>query len=170
MRYAVTKDPQAKANAKKTFAGLRMLFNVTGVKGYPARSFQYVPNNATPTNGNQWQRSPTMPGYWFWGETSSDEITGHMSAYPIYYDLVCETEEEKKEALEVITALVSNIVDHNLDIIGPSGKPTEWGRWSIHTINGNPFYYDGRGLNALEILMILNNGGQARLCGNGHPQ
>ena len=87
-----------------------------------------------------------------------------MGVYAIYHDLVCESPEEKAEAAEVISNLVSHIVDHQLNLVGEDGKPTLWGRWNPEDVNNNPFYYDGRGLNCLEILMYL--GSAYRITGN----
>ena len=55
-RYAVTKDPTAKKNAWKTFDGMMILFNVTGIRGYPARSF----TKASSPPSDSWHKSPTM--------------------------------------------------------------------------------------------------------------
>ena len=77
---------------------------VTGVPGLMARSV--LKENSTIPDG-VWHNSSTCPG-WIWkGDTSSDEVVGHMFAYPIVYDLVADGEEEKQ--------MVEDLVD---DIVG----------------------------------------------------
>ena len=62
---------------------------MTGIKGLMARSVW--PVDGDPGAG-AWHNS-TAPGYeqFQWkGDTSSDEVDGHLSAYPFIYELVAE--------------------------------------------------------------------------------
>ena len=83
-------------------------------------------------------------------------MTGHMGVYPLMYDLVAETAEEKDRVRQVIIDVTSHIVDNGFVLIGEKGTATLWGRWDPITVNSDPFYYDGRGLNAAEILGYLS--------------
>jgi hypothetical protein len=76
-RYAATKDPEAKKNALEAFGAMEKFLNqITGIRGLPARSFDiYKP-------GNNWHNSTVFPGFVWKGDTSSDEIVGHLFAYP----------------------------------------------------------------------------------------
>lgn len=66
-----------------------------------------VDENVTVDGGN-WHESSSVPGWKWKGDTSSDEVVGHMFAYPLVYDLVAEDDEAMKEEVE-------NLID---DIIG----------------------------------------------------
>lgn len=56
--------------------------------------------------GGAWHNSTSIPG-WIWkGDTSSDEVAGHMFAYPFVYDMAAVDKEEKMAVKE----LVDNIV------------------------------------------------------------
>eukprot|EP01102_Stenamoeba_stenopodia_P019004 TRINITY_DN7060_c0_g4_i2.p1 TRINITY_DN7060_c0_g4~~TRINITY_DN7060_c0_g4_i2.p1 ORF type:complete len:802 (-),score=153.57 TRINITY_DN7060_c0_g4_i2:157-2529(-) len=153
-RYAVTGDPVAKQNAWTTFEAMEFLNNVTGIKGYMARSFA-KPNDGSGAGGQNWYNSTAYPG-WIWkGDTSSDEVTGHLFAYPIFYDLVAETPEEKQRAYNLIYNIVYGIVEHNFTLINQFGNATTWGKWNPQYLNDDPDWYDDRGLNSMQILSWL---------------
>jgi len=151
-RYAVTKDPQAKADAWHSFEGMEFLNNVTGIAGLMARSV--LNQTATPSSGT-WHNSTVYPG-WIWkGDTSSDEVTGHMFAHPIVYDLVAETTDEKQRAMRLLKNIVTYIVENNYYLIDVTGKHTTWGIWNPDYLNDNPDWYDERGPNSMQILSWL---------------
>ena len=84
-----------------------LLHQVTGIRGLMARSV--VDENVT-VDGEEWHESSSEQG-WLWkGDTSSDEVVGHMFAFPLVYDLVAEDDEAMKDEVETL-------VD---DIIGKS--------------------------------------------------
>eukprot|EP01104_Vermistella_antarctica_P001095 TRINITY_DN11154_c0_g1_i1.p1 TRINITY_DN11154_c0_g1~~TRINITY_DN11154_c0_g1_i1.p1 ORF type:complete len:881 (+),score=128.69 TRINITY_DN11154_c0_g1_i1:2-2644(+) len=151
-RYAVTKDPQAKADCWRAFEGMELLNNVTGIKGLMARS---VLNQTESPGGADWYNSSSMPG-WIWnGNTSSDEVTGHFFAYPVVYDLVAETPEEKARVYALIYDITYYIVSNNFYLIDVTGKRTQWGVWNPTYLNDNPSWYDDRGVNSLQMLTYL---------------
>ena len=58
-RYAVTGDPVARAAARRSMDALFRLQDVTGIPGYPARSFATVEQaDAAPGRFGAWHRSP----------------------------------------------------------------------------------------------------------------
>ena len=65
-----------------------------------------VDENVT-VDGETWHDSNSVPGWKWKGDTSSDEVVGHMFAYPIVYDLVAMEDEDMKEELE---DLIDNVV------------------------------------------------------------
>merc|ERR1712137_258276 len=151
-RYAATKDPQAKQSAWEAFKGLSLLNYVTGIKGLPARSAYH---GLTPPTGGTWHNSSTMPG-WIWkGDTSSDEIVGHLMVYPLFHDLVCENDQERALPRDILTNITHYIVENDFYLIDITGKPTTWGVWNPKEINANSTWYTQRGLNALQILSWL---------------
>ena len=174
-RYAATGDPVAKERAAKAFQFLKKLEEVTGVDGLFARSI--VPAdwsdlhdpNRTYSNEevasskvseprykpveNRWR--PTADGKWLWkGDTSSDEMCGHMFGYFFYYTLVADDPEK-----EIIRLHVRKIVDHLLandySLTDIDGNPTRWGVWSPKQLNRNPEWLPERNLNSMEMLGFL---------------
>eukprot|EP01104_Vermistella_antarctica_P006857 TRINITY_DN1754_c0_g3_i1.p1 TRINITY_DN1754_c0_g3~~TRINITY_DN1754_c0_g3_i1.p1 ORF type:complete len:734 (+),score=146.91 TRINITY_DN1754_c0_g3_i1:742-2943(+) len=155
-RYATTKDPAAKAACWHAFEGMEMLNNITGIKGLMARSVlnsTHVPAGT----GGIWYNStvPAWPG-WVWkANTSSDEVVGHLWAYPIVLDLVAETPNEKERAYNLIYDITHYIVENDFYLIDVNGKHTLWGVWAPEVINHKKSWYDDRGINSLQILAWL---------------
>ena len=147
-RYKVTGEPDARANARQGMNALMRLESITGISGFPARSFIKSGTDVQPTEG-EWHDTPDRQ--WRWkGDTSSDEIVGHYFAYPIYYDLVAD-DAEKPALRGVIDRITSHILDHNYQLVGPRGR-TRWGWWGPDVIWDDP---DETGLRALHILSHL---------------
>ncbi|MDB6040767.1 MAG: hypothetical protein JWM99_4608 [Verrucomicrobiales bacterium] len=149
-RYAITGAPDAKRNAYRSVEALMRLEEITGIPGFPARSYVSL-KEKLPLDG-EWHLTPD--GQWHWkGDTSSDEIVGHYYAYSTYYDLVADRKE--REAIRrVITRITDHIIDHEWNLIDLDGKPTLWGQWS-ETYFDSEKGRDDQGLNALELLSFL---------------
>ncbi len=174
-RYAVTRDPVAKDRARKAFDFLKYLQEVTGTPGFFARTI--VPSDWTDVHdGNRtysererayalvqeprfkpvevrWHLS--NDGKWLWkGDTSSDEMCGHMMGYFFYYNLVAdETERERvrDHVLRIVDALIEN--DHVL--MDVDGTHTRWGVWSPALLNHDPEWMPDRSLNSMELLAVV---------------
>ena len=95
--------------------------------------------------------STVYPGWMWKADTSSDEVTGHLMVYPLVYDLVAESESEKKRVKRLIYDITHHIVENGFFLIDVTGKPTTWGKWSPDYLNHNSSWYDQRGLNALQV-------------------
>jgi hypothetical protein len=150
-RYAVTMDPSAKANARRSLEALMFLETVTGMPGFCARSF--IEAGRGPEHGGEWHRS--ADGKWDWkGDTSSDELCGHMFAYEIYHRLVAD-EAEKKEIAGYVGRIMGRIVDDGYIWKDVDGKATRWGVWSPEKLNHDLRWIVERGLNSLQILSFL---------------
>lgn len=175
LRYAVTKDAEARENAKKAFEALRFLQTVTETPGFFARTV--VPATWTKMHDpgdtltpQEWARQriedprykkvekrwrPSKDGQWLWkGDTSSDEVTGHFFGYGYYYDFAADDAQK-----EVVKQHVRDIMDY---IIGGGyvlkdvdGTHTRWGVWAPERLNGDPNWAAERGVNSAEILSFL---------------
>ncbi|HEY3128234.1 MAG TPA: hypothetical protein VGL91_02135 [Acidobacteriota bacterium] len=148
-RYRVTGETAARDFARQGIRALMRLESITGISGFPARSFIQVGAEERPRDG-EWHRTPD--GQWEWkGDTSSDEIVGHYFAYSIYYDLVAG-ETEKKEIRAVVERITSHIIDHGYHLVDVDGKPTRWGWWAPVEIWADA---SETGLRALHLLSHL---------------
>lgn len=157
-------DKDAIKQAWRAFEGLEMLSVVTGGHpNYVARSFCKISDgdNGCPTSIDPnctedcWYNThtPEFEGWYYKGDTSSDELCGHMAAYPMLYDHVAQTEGEKKRVLDMIEGITMGIIDNDLYFISPeTGERTTWGFWNPKELNGMPEHYSERGTNSLEIL------------------
>jgi hypothetical protein len=148
-RYAVTKDPDALARARKAIEAVLFLEQVTGVPGLPARSYVKA-GDPRPKDGT-WHWTPDRQIQWK-GDTSSDEIVGHFFILGIAYDLLPDEALKARMALAA-RLMMDYIVAHGYNLIDVTGKQTTWGKWS-------PEYFAGVGksdsaLNALELVSFL---------------
>ena len=148
-RYAVTREPSSRENARRGMEAIVRLEAITGIPGFPARSFVKAGQDIQPKDG-EWHDTPDKA--WRWkGDTSSDEIVGHYFVYPIYHDLAA-TEEEKPALRAVIDRMTNHILDHNYQLVDLDGQKTRWGWWGPDAIWEDP---DETGLRALHILSHL---------------
>ena len=148
-RYAVTKDPDALARARRAIEAVLFLEEVTGVPGLPARS--YVKKGDPRPKDGAWHWTADQQIQWK-GDTSSDELVGHFFILSIAYDLLPDAALKARMA-EAARRMMDYIVAHGYNLIDVTGKPTTWGKWS-------PEYFAGHGksdsaLNALELLSFL---------------
>ena len=81
---------------------------VTGVRGLMARSV--VDENTTVHDKGVWHESSSEPGWKWKGDTSSDEVVGHMFAYPLVYDLVAEDNAMKDEVVNLMDDIIGNYI------------------------------------------------------------
>ncbi len=177
-RYAVTGDPEAKALAKRTFEACKALVDVTaevpGMRGFPARVLIPAdwPENVNEEYGAAYnerkrKRDPfwkmilpryvkTSDGKFMWKcDTSSDELAGHYLFYGVYYDLVAQTEEEKKPVREVVRDITDHLIRNGYLLRDHDGEPTRWGNFSPEYLN-SPYGWEARPLNSLMMLSFLN--------------
>ncbi len=174
-RYAATRDPSARANARRAFHALRFLQTVTGTGGFVARTV--IPSNWQPMNDpnrvytdaewadehvsdprhkrvhERWRLSGDSK--WLWkGDTSSDEITGHFYGYLHFYDLAAD-EQDRQEVREHVRRVMDYIIECGYVLKDIDGTHTRWAVWSPEKLNGDPDWAPERGINSVEILSFL---------------
>ena len=148
-RYKVTGEGDARENARRGMNAILRLESISGVPGFPARSFIKVGEDLQPGEG-EWHDAAEAG--WRWkGDTSSDEIVGHYFVYPIYFDLVAD-DAEKPALRAAIGRITRRIVDNGYKLPDIDGKPTTWGWWDPESIWQNA---DETGLRALLLLSHL---------------
>jgi hypothetical protein len=148
-RYAVTHERDARENARRGMQAILRLESITGIAGFPARSFIKVGDDTQPKDG-EWHDTPDHA--WRWkGDTSSDEIVGHYFVYPIYDELAAD-ETEKPVLGAAIDRITNHILDHGYQLIDVDGQRTRWGWWGP---DETWKHADEIGLRALHILSHL---------------
>ena len=148
-RFKVTGERDARENARRGMQAIMRLEAITGIPGFPARSYIKVGEDEQPSDG-EWHDTPDKA--WRWkGDTSSDEIVGHYFVYPLYHDLVAD-EAEKPALRAVIDRITTHILDHDYQLVDLDGQRTRWGWWGPSAIWEDP---DETGLRALHILSHL---------------
>lgn len=175
LRYAVTKDPQAKANADAAYDAMEFLQTVTRTDGFFARTVipSDWPNmadaNETISAEEMVERRVRDPRYkpvevrwrtstdgkWLWkGDTSSDELTGHMFGYYFYYTFAAD-DAHKERVKKLVHRIMSHVLDNGLTLTDIDGTPTRWAVWSPEKINGDPDWRVEAPINAFEMLSFL---------------
>ncbi len=174
-RYAVTKDKDAKIKARKAFEFLKFLQTVTETEGFFARSV--VPTNWTYVNDGNRSYSPqevaeelvrdprykpvetrwrkSKDGKWLWkGDTSTDEMDGHMMGYFYYYELVAD-QQEKALVRDHVKKIIDHLIETKYNLVDIDGLPTHWAIWSPEQINHDPEWASERSINSFELLTYL---------------
>ena len=154
--YAATKDPLAKRRARRAFGALRFLSEAPKGSehdpppGFIARTVLETSSGRNP-NARGYTiedqlRKKQQDGYWrvyeprwpksadgkyYWkSDTSSDELDGHYFFYPLYYDLVAETEKEKSAVRDIVRANIDHLISHDFSMHDHAGKTTVVGVWT----------------------------------------
>ena len=153
-KFAVTGDPVDRQRAADAFQAMAWLESITPSPGFIARAVW----SPRADRGRRSERgSGGLPakwydsadGLWQWkGDTSSDEVSGHIYAVSLFHDLAAD-EPLKRRAAAHVGAIASHIVDNGWVLRDMDGKPTRWGRWDPDYLL-RPYGHDSRGLNGLE--------------------
>jgi sugar lactone lactonase YvrE len=174
-RYAATKQEDAREKARKAFNFLRLLQGVTGTDGFFARTI--IPSDWTHMDDAnrtftarqladelvkeprfkpvemRWRKS--TDGKWIWkGDTSSDEMCGHMFGYFFYYELVAD-EIEKEVIRTHIRKIVDHLIANNYNMVDVDGTHTRWAVWSPDKLNRDPEWTPDRSQNSMELLAFM---------------
>ncbi len=157
-RFAVQQDAKARAQASRSMAALLRLESITGIPGFPARAIVHVdePAFAAQSIGanSEWHPSTIEKGWYWKGDTSSDELDGHYFAWYVFNELAAD-EKEKLQVRATCKRVTDHILDHGYYLVDHDGKPTTWAVWAPEKLNDDPKWWQGRGLNSLEILSHL---------------
>jgi len=157
-RYAVTKNPEARTEAVKTFQALRWLRRLSGIPGFSARSIWVKGergHKAMHGSGEadaEWHDTQ-HPSFEWKGDTSSDEICSHFYATNLFLKHVAQA-EEVDQAKEHLLAIAHHLIDNEWKLIDYNGTPTRWGRWDPAYFATEEGLYD-RGLQALQLLSFI---------------
>ncbi|MBL0160422.1 MAG: hypothetical protein IPP47_25575 [Bryobacterales bacterium] len=148
-RYAVTKEPQALALARRSIEAVLFLEQVTGRPGFPARS--YIERGEPMPRDGEWHW--TADGKYYWkGDTSSDEIVGHFFLFAVAWDTLPADDPLRARIGATARRIMDHILANGYYLIDLDGKPTRWGKWSLDYFKEEP---GDAPLNALELLSFL---------------
>lgn len=153
-KYAATGDEQARKEALDAFEAMIWLDDITPKPGFIARAIWSVQadkgkRSERGSGGLPAKWYPTDDGLWQWkGDTSSDEVNGHIYSVALFHDLVAQG-PEKERAREHIARIASHILENGWVLRDMDGKPTRWGRWDPEYLL-TPYGFEARGLNGME--------------------
>ena len=128
-RYAVTGDPEAKANAIRTVHALDAHLQITQVPGFIARfagpdefpwNAHYIGHDRYVAGTGEWEGS-------FWiNNTSRDQYTGWFMGLATAYDLI-DDEPTRELIRRDVRAVIDKLRADGYLIIGEDGAPTDAG-------------------------------------------
>ncbi len=169
-RYAVTKSEDAKQNAYEAFEAMERLTEITGLDGFPARTYErdgYEMGMETngfseewrleyiKKNGRIWRL--TEDENWRWkSNTSSDESAGHFFAYALFAELAPD-KEWRDRAIHQIIIETDHLIENDWYLTDWNGEPTAWGKFNPEYVNSFPVIIGDRRLNSTMILAFLQS-------------
>ncbi len=160
-RYAVTKSEDAKQNAYEAFEAMERLTEISGIDGFPARTYEIDGYQSSDTNPNMpedkkiWRIADKEDARWRWkSTTSSDESCGHFFVYALFAEIAPD-KEWRERAIHQIKIEMDHLIDNDWYLVTWNGKPTEWGRWNPDYVNSFPINVGDRRLNSTLILSFL---------------
>ncbi len=150
-RYVVTRDPEVLENIRESMDAMERLYSITGLKGFPARSFER--SGYESADKKVWRTAADLG--WDWkSTTSSDEAIGHIFVFGTIAELLDDSALQRR-AIALIDRLMQHIVDHKLYMIDWDGKPTRWGRWNPEYVNVRPVMVGDRKITSSNIVAML---------------
>ncbi len=151
--YAVTGDDKWYQAARRAMLNMALQIDIPAAdfvaaglgRGFVTRSFvrddegEVFASKATQSN---WHLTTFTDGHqYYWkDDTSSDEVTGHLFGFSLYYDLCAKDDAERAFVADHLGALAGYILDHGFTLPDLDGQPTTHGNWSPSRI---PIVVDG---------------------------
>ena len=158
-RYASTASEDALQNAYEAFEAMERLTEISGIRGFPARTYEIDSYQSSDTDPNMpedqkiWRL--TDDGRWRWkSTTSSDESCGHFFVYALFAEIVPD-QSWRERAIHQIKIEMDHIIEHDWYLVTWNGKITQWGRWNPDYVNQFPVSVGDRRLNSTLILAFL---------------
>lgn len=149
-RYGATGSKEALARARASLNALLRLESVTATPGFPARAIAGPGELRDP--GGEWH--PAGAGSFWKGDTSSDELVGHFFADWVAWNLLPADDDLRERAAGEAQRIAQRLVDHGLRLVGPDGRMTRWGDYTLEYFK-TPEGAEDAGLDSLEILSHL---------------
>ncbi len=158
-RYGATKSEDALQNAYEAFEAMERLTEISGIKGFPARTYEIDGYQSSDTDPDMpedqkiWRL--TEDGRWRWkSTTSSDESCGHFFVYALFAEIVPD-KEWRDRAIHQIKIEMDHIIENDWYLVTWNGEITQWGRWNPDYVNSFPINVGDRRLNSTLILAFL---------------
>ncbi len=97
----------------------------------------------------------TIEDIFYKGDTSSDEIIGHVFLYKLAYDILGPEDPELAALIsETMDKFAQHLVDNSYNMVDGSGQPTTWAKFS-RTYMHNGQVVGGAPLNTMVLLTVF---------------
>jgi len=136
-RYKTTGDEDAKTNFDKSLRAMLNLQDLTGTDHFVARALIRKDgcqlNDCDDPDDGEWFTSADGE-WWVKGDTSNDEVIGHVFMMGHAYDL-CADDDQKVEIADHIDAIIGGIVDNGYQLVDIDGECTKHGQLDPGYVN-----------------------------------
>ena len=121
------------SDAKKD--GADMLLNNENLRGYKADASGEIPqrlwDDLLGANSELKDMGISIDDIVYKGDTSADEVIGHLFIYKLAYDILGPEDPEIKAIIEnTMDKFAQHIVDNGYSLVDGSGQPTTWGKYN----------------------------------------
>lgn len=151
-RYAVTNDPQARANVLEVFMSYERLLSINSLDGFPSRTF--ARKGFKVSDHDRWRESPEEHMEWK-GHTSTDEYIAYLWVASLMDQLLDLNEAEQERVTSFIDSIMTHIIENDYYFVDIDGEPTLWGRWNPEFVNWYPKTVTDRKLNSTHLIAGL---------------
>ena len=121
------------ATCKSGKTGAAAIINGEALKGVkvdasgeiPARLMKLIGSVENPRTGNKFTKDDII----YKGDTSCDEIIGHLFIYKLAYDILGPEDPELKQIItDTVEKFAKHVSDNSYMLVDATGQPTTWGK------------------------------------------
>jgi hypothetical protein len=122
LRLAVTGEPAARREVLRTLDGMRLLLEVTGEPGLLARWVSRAPV----VSDAEWHVSSALPGYWWRGDVSKDQLAGYAAGLAVALAVLPQAELRNRVAALALP-VAERLHRDGMRIVDADGERTSYG-------------------------------------------
>ena len=122
-------------SGEKNSDGTDMLLNNENLRGYKVDASGEIPqrlwDDLLGANSELKDMGISVEDIVYKGDTSADEVIGHLFIYKLAYDILgAEDPEIKAIIVNTMDKFAQHIVDNGYNLVDGSGQPTTWGKYN----------------------------------------
>ncbi len=122
-------------STEKNSDGTDMLLNNENLRGYKVDASGEIPqrlwDDLLGANSELKDMGISVEDIVYKGDTSADEVIGHLFIYKLAYDILgAEDPEIKAIIVNTMDKFAQHIVDNGYNLVDGSGQPTTWGKYN----------------------------------------
>lgn len=122
-------------STKKNSDGTDMLLNNENLRGYKVDASGEIPqrlwDDLLGSKSELKDMGISIDDIVYKGDTSADEVIGHLFIYKLAYDILGPEDPEIKAIIETtMDKFAQHIVDNGYNLVDGSGQPTTWGKYN----------------------------------------
>lgn len=126
--WSINADKTATGVSAKTESSSEYLLNGENLRGVKVDASREIPQRLwNSLIGSEYTADDII----YKGDTSADELIGHMFLFKLMYDVLAPEDAELKQILtEAIDSLAKHLADNSYMLVDGTGQPTTWSNFS----------------------------------------